>query len=83
MRLLPEPERTPWAGPLTIAYVSGSPSTSVAGRPTIASESSARSAELSVATGGSFTGSTVIETVATFDSLTPSLARNVKLSGPL
>ena len=67
----------------TIEYVSGSPSTSVAGRATIANESSARIAEFGLATGASFTGSTVIETVATFESLTPSLALNVKLSAPL
>ncbi len=35
------------------------------------------------ATGASFTGDTVIETVAVFESSDPSFALKVKLSGPL
>ena len=63
--------------------MSGSPSTSVAGRGTSAKLSSASTAEFGLATGGSLTGLTVIETVATFDSLAPSLALKLKVSGPL
>ena len=37
----------------------------------------------SVAVGASFTGVTVIDTVATFESAVPSFALKVKLSGPL
>ena len=40
-------------------------------------------AESSTAAGGSLTGRTVRETVAVFESALPSLALNVKLSGPL
>ena len=35
-----------------------------------------------IATGASLTAPTVIDTVATFESTVPSLALNVKLSGP-
>ena len=37
----------------------------------------------SFAVGTSFTGVTVIDTVATFESAVPSFARKVKPSGPL
>ena len=63
--------------------MSESPSTSVAGSGTSAKLSSASRAVFGLATGGSLTGLTVIETVATFESLAPSLARKLKVSGPL
>ena len=37
----------------------------------------------SLATGASFTGVTVIDTVATFESAVPSFTSKVKASGPL
>jgi hypothetical protein len=83
VRLAPLPESAPCVGESTIAYVSGSPSVSVAARGTSAKLSSASTAVFGLATGGSFTGLTVIETVATFEVFAPSLAWNVKKSGPL
>ena len=77
------PESVPCVGAATIEYVSASPSTSLAGRPTDWGVSSASVAELAVATGASFTGFTVSETVAVLELFTPSLDWKVKESGPL
>ena len=75
--------RSPCAGPLTKVKVRASPSTSVALTWPPTDESSAVSAEPSLATGASLTAVTVIETVATLLSAVPSLALKVKLSDPL
>ena len=64
VRVEPEPESVPCAGGVTIAYVSGSPSMSVALSGTSSGVSSATRAELSIATGGSLTGVTVSATKA-------------------
>ena len=73
----------PWAGAVTTAYVSASPSTSVAASVIATGVSSGVVTAWPSATGASLTGVTVMETVATFESTVPSLALNVKLSGPL
>ena len=83
MRVAPEPDSVPCAGGVTIAYVSGSPSMSVAWSWTSSGESSATWAELSVATGASLTGVTVNATEAESDPPLPSEIAYVKLSPPL
>ena len=60
-----------------------SPSTSVATSVPLAGVSSGVVSVPFTATGASLTAVTVIDTVATFESSTPSFALNVKLSGPL
>ena len=69
----------------TDVTVSVSPSTSVSFARTFTSVklSSATVAVSLTALGGSFTGVTVSETVATFESRVPSFALKVKESGPL
>ena len=77
------PLNAPCAGPATITYVSGEPSTSVALSVIAFAVSSSVVTAWSPATGASFTAVTVSVTVAVFESRLPSFALNVKLSGPL
>ena len=63
--------------------MSASPSASVACSVIPTAVSSSVVALPSSATGASFTGVTVIVTVAVFESAVPSFALKVKLSGPL
>ena len=75
----------PCAGAPTDVTDSASPSTSESFASTateIAPSSSTDAASLT-ATGASFTGRTVRETVAVFESAVPSFASNVNESGPL
>ena len=76
-----EPFRA-WVTLLT-ARLSPSTSLSLARTGTTTAISSVVVAESSLATGGSLTGSTVIETVASLLSASPSFALNVKESLPL
>ena len=72
----------PWAGSVALAYVRGSPSTSLA---VTESDSAVSSAVVGVAlsaTGASLTDVTVMVTVAAAESTVPSLAVKVKLSVP-
>ena len=69
-------------GPLTIAYVRGSPSASDAASVIAFAVSSSVVAEPSLATGTSLTEPTEIETVATFESALPSFAANANESAP-
>src|SRR5207302_9723890 len=77
------PLSVPCAGAVTTAYVSGSPSTSVAASAIAVAVSWFVVTLCAVATGVSFTGVMVSVTVATFEFSVPSFALNVKLSGPL
>ena len=77
------PLSVPCVGAVTTAYVSVSPSTSVAVSVIALAVSWFVVTLCAVATGASFTGVTVSVTVATFEFSVPSFALNVKLSGPL
>ena len=70
-------------GPVTTRNVSTALSTSVATSVPASGVSSAVAKARSCATGASFTGVTVSETVATFESSEPSFATYVKPSAPL
>jgi len=73
----------PCVGPVPIANVNDALSTSVAARVISFAVSSAVVTLCGSATGVLFTAVTVIETVAAVEFKDPSLATNVKLSGPL
>src|SRR5437899_10492325 len=76
------PLNVPCVGATTMAYVSGSPSTSLAVSVIAFVVSWLVVTLCAFATGGSFTAVTVIVTVATFEFSVPSFALKVKLSGP-
>ncbi len=73
----------PCAGPVTLLYVSVSPSTSVAVTLPVTGVSSFVLLLESLATGASFTAVTVSVTVFVDESSVPSFPLNVKLSLPL
>src|SRR5262245_33673938 len=75
--------RVPLFGPLTTAKARLTLSTSFALSVTSTDVSSLVPADALFATGGSFTGATVMETVAILESRPPSFILNVKLSAPL
>src|ERR1043166_9659701 len=78
-----KPLNVPLVGPVTMAKVSGSLSTSLPVRVIALGVSSAVVTLWLFATGASFTGVTVMATVATALLVWPSLTRKVKLSPPL
>ena len=75
--------REPWPGELTILNVRLELSMSIPLNLTKTAVSSAVVPDWLTARGASFTGVTVMETVAGLLSRVPSLALKVKLSGPL
>ncbi len=77
------PLSPPWAGPVTTLNVNGSPSASAPVSVTPTGVFCGVKAEPGFAVGGSFTGVTVMLTVAEAEFPVPSLAVKVKLSGPL
>src|SRR5262249_34828591 len=74
---------TPWLGPLTTVKVKLGLSMSLAVSVMVTGVSSLVVTATLLAVGGSFTGFTVMLTVAVLLAAIPSLALNVKLSGPL
>ena len=70
----------PWV--TAVIVVGGSPSASFVSTAMLTPTSSSVPALSSTASGTSFTGVTVIDTVAAGDVSTPSVAVNVKPSGP-
>ena len=75
--------RFPWVGCVTMEYVRGSLSGSLAGSVIGALPPSATLSVPFDATGAWFTAETVTLIVAVFEFAAPSLARNVNESGPL
>src|SRR5713101_162725 len=79
----PMAPREPWPGELTILNVRLGPSMSIPLNLIKTAVSSAVATDWLTAIGASFTGVTVMETVAGLLSRLPSLALKVKLSEPL
>ena len=82
MRSDPVPVNTPCAGADTTRYVRRSPSTSLAVNGIALAVSSSVAVDWLTATGGLFTGSTVIVTFAGGEPTCPSCTVNSKESGP-
>jgi hypothetical protein len=75
--------KVPWAGGVTIAKVNGVPSRSEPVSVMMTGVPSAMLTDCRLAVGVSLTAVTVIETMATSESMRPSLTLKVKLSEPL